>query len=95
MPGGGTLAVTTSEEVITGVTYATVKVADTGPGIKEEDLSMIFEPFFTTKLGSKKTGLGLSITKKIMEDHGGFVRVESKTGAGSIFSLYFPCMPKL
>ena len=95
MPVGGTLAVATGREVITGVTYATVKIADTGLGIKEEDLSMIFEPFFTTKLGSKKTGLGLPITKKIMEDHGGFIRVKSKTGEGSIFSLYFPCVPKL
>ncbi|MDA8085543.1 MAG: PAS domain S-box protein [Nitrospiraceae bacterium] len=94
MPDGGTLTVTTGREVIAGAAYATVKVADTGPGIKEKDLAMIFEPFFTTKLGSKKTGLGLSITKKIMEDHGGFVRVESKPGEGAVFSLYFPSAPK-
>jgi signal transduction histidine kinase len=51
---------------------------------------MIFEPFFTTKILGRGTGLGLSICKKIIEDHGGFVRVESQMDRGSAFTLYLP-----
>jgi signal transduction histidine kinase len=90
MPGGGTLFVGTDLEEVGGSLYATVKVKDTGRGIKTEDLSKIYEPFFSTKLLMKGTGLGLSITKKVMEDHGGFIRVDSVVNAGTTFSLYFP-----
>ncbi|MDH4232542.1 MAG: ATP-binding protein [Nitrospirota bacterium] len=95
MPGGGTLTVISSKESARGKTYVAVKIHDTGMGIREEDLSKVFEPFFTTKYALKGAGLGLSITKKIAEDHGGFVRIESRVGAGSTFSLYFPCKPEL
>jgi PAS domain S-box-containing protein len=90
MPGGGTLFVGTDLEEVGGLLYATMKVKDTGHGIKKEDLSKIYEPFFSTKLLMKGTGLGLSITKKVMEDHGGFIRVDSVVNAGTTFSLYFP-----
>jgi len=94
MPDGGTLSVTTGEEVVKERPYATVKVKDTGKGIDKEDLGKIYEPFFTTKVVVKGTGLGLSITKKIVEEHGGFIKAESRLNAGSTFSLYFPCGPE-
>ncbi len=89
MPGGGMLTIVTGLETVKGISWVTVKITDTGPGIEQEDRIHIFEPFFTRKPGARGAGLGLSITKNIVEEHGGFVRVESKIGAGSTFSLYF------
>jgi signal transduction histidine kinase len=90
MPDGGILTIVTSIESLSGKNYVTVKVTDTGVGISEENILMIFEPFFTTKITKKATGLGLSITQKIIEGHGGFMKVDSSIGKGSTFSLYFP-----
>lgn len=95
MPGGGTLTVTTSIEKVNGAPFATVSVKDTGGGIEAGDLDKIFEPFYSTKVAMKGTGLGLSITKKITEGYGGFIRVESKEGAGSAFRLHFPSSGKV
>jgi signal transduction histidine kinase len=94
MPNGGSLTVVTSEDSLSGKNYVTLKVTDTGAGISEENLRMIFEPFFTTKMSKKETGLGLPITKKIVEGHGGFIKVESSVGKGSTFSLFFPYRAK-
>jgi len=55
-----------------------------------DKLDVIFEPFFTTKIRPKGTGLGLSIAKKIAEEHGGFIRVENRDGAESVFVLFLP-----
>jgi hypothetical protein len=90
MPGGGTLTVATGQEKVRGETYTAVKIKDTGLGIAAENVGKIYEPFFTTKLAMKGTGLGLSITKKVIEDHGGFMHVDSKPGEGAAFSMYFP-----
>ncbi len=65
-----------------------VSIQDTGCGISKENLHKLFTPFFTTK--TTGTGLGLSICHKIVESHGGFMRVESQLGAGSTFILYLP-----
>ncbi len=64
-------------------------IADTGSGITPERLKKIFEPFFTTKeiVG---TGLGLWISKQIVEKHGATIRVRSKPGKGTVFSIVFP-----
>jgi signal transduction histidine kinase len=94
MRSGGTLTVVMRQETEGGAPYVRVDVQDTGEGIAPENLSRIFEPFFTTKLLLKGTGVGLSIAKKVMEDHGGFMRVDSEVGRGSTFSLYFPYRPK-
>ena len=64
-------------------------VSDTGEGIKEEEMLNIFEPFFTTKSG-KGTGLGLSISYNIIKQHGGDIRVESKPGASTKFTIELP-----
>jgi signal transduction histidine kinase len=90
MPDGGTLTVTAKEETRRGARYLVVQVADTGNGIPADKVQMIFEPFFTTKILGRGTGLGLSICKKIIEDHGGFLRVESQMDKGSVFTLYLP-----
>ena len=90
MPNGGGLTLSTAKEIVNETPYLNLRISDTGEGIPEDKLRLIFEPFFTTKVLAHGTGLGLAICKKIMEDHGGFIRVESKAGKGSTFSLFFP-----
>jgi len=65
-----------------------LEISDTGPGIAEEDLPFIFDPFYTTKKAG--TGLGLTITHRIIEEHDGRIEVESKAGKGSIFRVVIP-----
>ena len=65
-----------------------IAITDTGSGITEEQLTQIFVPFFTTK--TKGTGLGLAIVQKIVENHGGRVRVKSQIGQGTTFQVYLP-----
>ena len=67
---------------------AVIHIIDTGTGISSEINEKIFTPFFTTK--SRGSGLGLSVSKKIVEDHGGFIEFESKSGEGTVFSIHFP-----
>jgi signal transduction histidine kinase len=67
---------------------AVVSVSDTGKGIKPEHLANIFRPFFTTK--GHGTGLGLSLARRIVEDHGGTILVESEVGKGSTFKVMLP-----
>lgn len=90
MPNGGILTITTKKDILNRKSYVTVKITDTGTGILEEEKGMIFEPFFTTKVAKKEIGLGLPITKKIIEGHGGCIKVDSTIGAGSTFSIFFP-----
>jgi PAS domain S-box-containing protein len=66
-------------------------VRDTGPGISPEELSKVFDPFYTTKKAG--TGLGLSVSYGIIQDHHGTVDVESVPGHGTTFSLAFPAAP--
>ncbi len=66
-----------------------VTIADTGKGIPEDILETIFEPFVSTK-GSKGTGLGLPVMKKIVEEHGGRVELESVVGEGTTFRITLP-----
>jgi len=68
--------------------YFVIEVSDTGHGIKKENLKRIFDPFFTTKTNG--TGLGLAISKRIIEDHGGIIKVESEVDRGTTFKIYFP-----
>jgi signal transduction histidine kinase len=70
--------------------YLRLSVTDAGTGIAAEDRARVFEPFYTTKDVGEGTGLGLSIAYGIMQDHGGFIDVDSEAGRGSTFSLYFP-----
>ncbi len=94
MPGGGSLHVaTTNGDLIS------VRVSDTGSGIAPEHIQRIYDPFFTTKTAPKEgqnrgTGLGLSVTYGIIQEHAGKIRVESDPGAGTTFALDFPLSRK-
>ncbi len=70
--------------------HGEIRVIDNGKGIAECDITRIFEPFFTTKPTGQGTGLGLSVTYGIIKDHGGDIRVESREGEGSTFTLSLP-----
>lgn len=65
-------------------------VADTGGGIPDEVKMKIFQPFFTTKQAGEGTGIGLTVVKRLTEEHGGRVRVKTETGKGTTFILDFP-----
>lgn len=69
-----------------GSSWVVMRVEDDGPGMGEDVRRRVFEPFFTTRTAG--TGLGLPMVQKVVEEHGGFVEVESTPGGGSIFSLY-------
>ena len=71
-----------------------IEVQDNGVGIAERDQKRIFEPFFSTK-GQRGTGLGLAVTKKIVEEHNGTVELESKVGQGTTFRMRLPLNPAL
>ena len=91
MPAGGTLtvrcdAVRTSE----GREQVSVSITDTGQGIPEEHLDKIFDPFFTTRAEGEGTGLGLSVSYMIVQNHGGTIEVESSPGQGTTFRIVLP-----
>jgi len=98
MDDGGTLTVRTV--LIKSRWYASrgagasrrirLSISDTGCGIRQEDQEKIFDPFFTTK--SAGTGLGLSVSHGIIEDHGATVDVESVPGEGTTFHILFPLL---
>jgi PAS domain S-box-containing protein len=73
----------------------TVEIADTGIGIEPDVRERIFEAFFTTKKMGEGMGLGLSITRGIVEDYGGRIRIHSTPGRGTTFSLHFPAVPRM
>jgi len=86
MRGGGTIEISGGTRA--EVASAWIEVADSGPGIAPENLSRILEPGFTTRAGSP--GLGLAVCKTIMEEHGGAIRVASRAGCGTTFTLELP-----
>ena len=69
-----------------------ILVMDNGPGISPDRLQWIFEPFNSSK-GSRGTGLGLAVTRRIVEDHGGRITIESEVGKGTTFRIYLPTDP--
>ena len=85
MPDGGTLRV---ETTLSPENWVIVRINDTGQGIPADVHEHVFSPFFSTKTGG--TGLGLAMTKKIIEDMGGKVKLRSKPKKGTTLSLYMP-----
>jgi two-component system NtrC family sensor kinase len=71
-----------------------VSFEDTGHGIPDDVLPKIFDPFFTTKPVGEGTGLGLSIVHKIIQGHGGAIRVKSQVGKGTTFFVELPIAQK-
>lgn len=88
MEGKGTLTV--KSLLVQNEEQVCIEISDTGPGISEENIPHIFEPFFTTKEEGKGTGLGLSLAYRIVVNHGGRIRAESRPGKGTTFSIILP-----
>jgi signal transduction histidine kinase len=98
MPKGGTVTISLrpssaqpppGAEVTEGARFE-IAVRDQGDGIAPEVLPHVFEPFFTTKAVGEATGLGLSVAYGIVQEHGGFITVESEPGQGSRFAIHLP-----
>ncbi|MEM6697291.1 MAG: ATP-binding protein [Bacteroidota bacterium] len=87
MPDGGTLKI----DIFAERTNVCVNITDTGTGIPEEYLTRVFEPFFTTKAMGEGTGMGLDISRKIVDRHHGQINVESNA-SGTAFKVCFPEM---
>ena len=94
MRDGGNLRIHVMPVSLNGREYARVTIADTGAGIRKEIRPQLFRQFFTTK-GSSGTGLGLWLTRDIVERNGGKLRFRSRTAAptGTVFVVYLPAAP--
>ena len=104
MPNGGTLTIETSL-ADAGVRpgggnsgsgprpFIRVRITDTGVGMSAETLAKIQEPFFTTKGPGRGTGLGLSTARRCLNEHGGWMAVESEEGRGTTFTIHLPLAP--
>ena len=97
-PGDGAVTVRTTYQVtdpLLGATpaYAQIAVIDNGPGIPEDKRAWIFEPFHTTR-GQRGTGLGLAVTRRIVEAHRGRIELESEPGRGTTFRIILPADPE-
>jgi signal transduction histidine kinase len=95
--GGGRLTVKTHRLTKSaGDLWAQIEVADTGPGIEADVIEHIFDPFYTTKHQSEEregTGLGLTIVHQIVQEHRGYIEVESEAGSGTTFFVNLPVNP--
>jgi PAS domain S-box-containing protein len=89
MPDGGTLTVKSTQEN----NRVTIMFSDTGRGISPDIMAKLFMPLYTTK--AQGMGFGLSISKRIVEAHGGTIAVQSKVGEGTTFTVTFPVEPKI
>ena len=89
MPDGGRLEIQTRlcED------FVEIRVTDSGPGMGEDVLKRAFDPFFTTKGRGKGTGLGLAICRRIVEEHGGEIQIQSQPGQGTTVSVRLPHTP--
>jgi PAS domain S-box-containing protein len=92
MKDGGMITITIAQVLDKeGQPYLAIKITDTGKGIPEDVINKVFDPFYTTKRDSGGTGLGLSVTKGIIDHHKGIIDIESKIGEGTTIIIMFPC----
>lgn len=87
--GGKLEAATLEEKESDSETRVIVTIKDTGNGILPENLRKLFTPFFTTKEPGKGTGLGLAVTRRIIEEHKGSIQIESEVGKGTVVTIKF------
>ncbi|MHB0866882.1 MAG: ATP-binding protein [Thermoleophilia bacterium] len=91
MPDGGTITIDIHAEKPDGhKPLVEVFFTDTGSGIAADKISRVFDPFFTSKDAGEGTGLGLSVSQRIVEEHGGVIEVQSALGVGSTFIIKLP-----
>ena len=91
MSSGDVLTVSTALETDqTDQNWVVIRVRDTGEGIDEEHIDQLFDPFFTTKEVGEGTGLGLSVSYGLIQEHGGRIEVRSQKGKGTEFQIYLP-----
>ena len=88
----GVITVSTRYNTMNRLLY--IKVIDNGHGMDPEEMEHIFTPFYSSK-GQRGTGLGLTVTKKIIEEHGGRVETVSTPGRGTTFTITLSAMPRL
>lgn len=98
--GGGSISIRTESVALSATeahergvkagNYACVLIRDSGAGMDELTLKRIFEPFFTTKDAGKGTGLGLATSRSVVQQHGGWIEVESSIGKGTLFTVFLP-----
>ncbi len=94
MNNAGTLKIDIFETSRDEKTCAAVVVSDSGKGIAPEDLEKIFDPFYTTKDIGQGTGLGLAVSRRIIEEHGGAIEAANNTCGGARFTVYLPTNKK-
>jgi PAS domain S-box-containing protein len=91
MPQGGKLTARVAAGTLNDAEAVAIEFVDTGEGITAENLEKIWEPFFTTKPEGKGTGLGLAICRRIVEEHGGTISIQSEgVGRGTTIRIVFP-----
>jgi two-component system, cell cycle sensor histidine kinase and response regulator CckA len=101
LSGGGRITVSTENRYVDSPIkgydnidegdFAVLRIEDNGIGIAVEDLNNIFEPFYTKKeMGRSGTGLGMTVVWSTVQDHQGYINIESTVGKGTAFELYFP-----
>ena len=88
MDGNGILGINVASAVTQKKSFVTIAIQDSGPGISPENMEKIFEPLFTTKL--RRIGLGLPLSRRLIEVNGGRIEVRSKAGKGTTFTLHLP-----
>ena len=92
-PATGSVTVAASAATRDGLAGLEVDVIDTGTGIPRGVLPRIFDPFFTTKPVGEGTGIGLALTRQVIDGHGGRIEVRTAEGVGTTMRLWLPCSP--
>jgi signal transduction histidine kinase len=92
MARGGQLLIEAppEEQRRNGQAFVGLRMSDTGLGIAPEHLAHIFDPFFTTKEVGQGTGLGLSVARRIVEEHGGWIEAANRAEGGAVFTIWLP-----